>query len=191
VIEDPWGFLRPTTQVPPCKIHYSLANIRVQSDATVPKLLKVSLKKSEIGNSIPTWKRNASTCLRVKTIEKIKYSSSTVLYCTVYPTCPPLNSNYQREFTSRRASEATQCGALQLQIGKTWKVWQNNLFAEFKKTARIQPIRVLIHHLTDKFFAHCPSHPNPLVQQTGNYTLADLTKVYKKYKHKRTKHILL
>jgi hypothetical protein len=35
----------------------------------------------------------------------------------------------------------------------------------------IQPIPVIIHRLTDKFFAHCPSHPNPLVQQIGNYTL--------------------
>jgi len=114
------------------------------------------------------------------TIETIKYSSSTVLYCTGYPTCPPSNSNHQREITSRTASEANQCGALQLQIGKTWNVWQNNLFAEFKKTARIQPIRVLIHRLTDKYFAHCPSHPTPLVQQIGNYTLADLTKLCKK-----------
>jgi len=62
-------------------------------------------------------------------------------------------------------------------------------FAEFKKTARIQPIRILTHHLTDPFFAYCPSHPNPLVQQTGNYTLADLTNLYKKNKHKCTKHI--
>jgi len=55
----------------------------------------------------------------------------------------------------------------------------------------IKPITVLIHRLTDKCFAHCPSHPNPPVQQTGNYTLAELTNLYKKYKHKRTKHILL
>jgi hypothetical protein len=31
----------------------------------------------------------------------------------------------------------------------------------------------------------------PTVQQTGNYTLADLTNLYKKYKHRRTKHILM
>jgi hypothetical protein len=55
----------------------------------------------------------------------------------------------------------------------------------------VQPIPVLIHRLTDKFFAHCPSHPNPLVQQIGNYALADLTNLYKKYKHKRSKHLLL
>jgi len=39
----------------------------------------------------------------------------------------------------------------------------------------IQPIPVLIHRLTDKFFAHCHLDPNPLVQQIGNYTLAELT----------------
>jgi hypothetical protein len=55
----------------------------------------------------------------------------------------------------------------------------------------IYSIGVLIHRLTDKFFSHCPLHPNPLVQQIGNYTLADLTNFYKTYKHKRTKHILL
>ena len=52
----------------------------------------------------------------------------------------------------------------------------------------IKPITVLIHRLTDKFFAHCPSYTNPPVQQTGNYTLADLTNLYKKYKRKHTKH---
>jgi hypothetical protein len=55
----------------------------------------------------------------------------------------------------------------------------------------IEPISVIIHSLPDKFFAHCPLHSNPLVQQIGNCTLADLTNFYKKYKHKRTKHILL
>ena len=55
----------------------------------------------------------------------------------------------------------------------------------------IEPIPVLNRRLTDKFFAHYPLPPNPLVQKTGNYILADLTNLYKKYKHKRTKHILL
>jgi hypothetical protein len=49
----------------------------------------------------------------------------------------------------------------------------------------IEPIPDLNHRLTDKFFGHSPLHPNPLVQQIGNYTLADLTNLYKKYKHKR------
>ena len=62
----------------------------------------------------------------------------------------------------------------------------------------VQPIPVLIHPLTDKLFAHCPSlpltaphTPNPPVQQIRNYTLADRTNLYKRYKHNRTKHILL
>jgi hypothetical protein len=38
---------------------------------------------------------------------------------------------------------------------------------------------------------HCPSHPNPLVTQIRNYTLADLTNMNRKYKHTRTKHKLL
>jgi hypothetical protein len=54
----------------------------------------------------------------------------------------------------------------------------------------IKPIPVLIHRLTDKFFAHCPSHPNLPVQQIGNYTVADLTNLCKKYKQKLMKHIL-
>ena len=58
-------------------------------------------------------------------------------------------------------------------------------------TLNIGPIRVIIHRLTAKLLAHCPSHPKLLVQQIGNYTLADLTNIYRKYKHKRMKHILL
>jgi len=48
-----------------------------------------------------------------------------------------------------------------------------------------------IYHLTDKFFSRCPLHPNPLINSIGNYTLADLHHQYKKYVHKRPKHILL
>jgi hypothetical protein len=58
-------------------------------------------------------------------------------------------------------------------------------------TLHIPPIRDFIYHLTDKFFSKCPAHPNPPVSSTGNYTLADLHRQYKKYIHKRPKHILL
>ena len=54
-----------------------------------------------------------------------------------------------------------------------------------------EPIPILIHRLTDKFFAHCLSKPNPLIQQIVYYTLADLTNLSNKYKHKRKKHTLL
>ena len=53
------------------------------------------------------------------------------------------------------------------------------------------PIRQFIYNLTDKFFARCPVHSNPLIRNTGNYTLEDLHRQYTKYRHKRTKHILL
>ena len=52
----------------------------------------------------------------------------------------------------------------------------------------MEPIPILIHRLTDEFFAHCPLHPNPLGQKIGNYTLADQINLYIIYKHKRTKH---
>ena len=58
-------------------------------------------------------------------------------------------------------------------------------------TLNIPPIRDFIYHLTDKFFSICPTHPNPLIRSIGNYTLADLQHQYKKYIHKRPKHILL
>ena len=55
----------------------------------------------------------------------------------------------------------------------------------------INPINDFIYHLTDKFFGSCPAHPNPLIRSIGNYSLADLHRQYKKYIHKRPKHILL
>jgi hypothetical protein len=68
---------------------------------------------------------------------------------------------------------------------------RRTLTSYLHNSLNIEPIPVLIHLLTDKFFAHCPLHPKPLVPQIGNYTLAYLTNLYKKYKHNRTKHILL
>jgi len=53
------------------------------------------------------------------------------------------------------------------------------------------PIRQFIYHLTDKFFMSCPAHPNPLIRNTGNYTLEDLHRQCTKYRHKRIKHVLL
>ena len=58
-------------------------------------------------------------------------------------------------------------------------------------TLHIPPVRDFIYHLTDKFFSSCPAHLNPLIRSIGNYTLADLHRQYKKYMHKRPKHILL
>jgi hypothetical protein len=58
-------------------------------------------------------------------------------------------------------------------------------------TLNIPPIRDFIYHFTAKFFSRCRAHPTPLVSSIGNYTLADLHRQYKKYIHKRPKHILL
>jgi len=58
-------------------------------------------------------------------------------------------------------------------------------------TLYITPIRDFIYHLTANFFDRCPAHPNLLVRSIGNYTLADLHRQYKKYIHKRPKHLLL
>jgi hypothetical protein len=58
-------------------------------------------------------------------------------------------------------------------------------------TLNIEPFRVIIQPITVKFFAHCPLHPNTLVQQIGTYTLADLTDMYRKHKQSGPKHIQL
>ena len=58
-------------------------------------------------------------------------------------------------------------------------------------TLNVTPIRDFIYHLTANFFDRCSAHPNTLVRSIGNYSLADLHHQYKKYIHKRPKHILL
>ena len=58
-------------------------------------------------------------------------------------------------------------------------------------TLNNEHIPVIVHRFIAKFFSRYPSYPKPPVQQTGNYTLADLTNTYRKYKHKHTKHKLL
>ena len=55
----------------------------------------------------------------------------------------------------------------------------------------LEPIHEFIYRLTGKFFNNRSTHPNPLVRQIGNYTLPYLHKQYRKYIHKRTKHLLL
>jgi len=57
-------------------------------------------------------------------------------------------------------------------------------------TLNVAPIRDFIYHLTANFFDSCSAHPNPLVRSIGNYSLADLHRQYKKYMHKRPKHLL-
>jgi hypothetical protein len=55
----------------------------------------------------------------------------------------------------------------------------------------LEPIQEFIYRLTENFFHNCSTHLNPLVRQIGNYTLPDLHKQYRKYIHKRAKHLLL
>jgi len=54
----------------------------------------------------------------------------------------------------------------------------------------ILSIRDFIYRLTEKVYNGCLNHPNPLISSIGNYSLSDLRYQYKKYIHKRPKHIL-
>ena len=64
-------------------------------------------------------------------------------------------------------------------------------FTHLHTALNLEPIHEFIYHLTDKFFCSCPTHPNPLVREIGNYTLPDLHRQYRKYIHQRKKHLLL
>jgi hypothetical protein len=55
----------------------------------------------------------------------------------------------------------------------------------------IDYIQTYILHIATRFYSTCPNHTNPLIRTIGQYTLQDLTTMYKKYKHKRPRHILL
>ena len=55
----------------------------------------------------------------------------------------------------------------------------------------IDYLHTYIRSLAERFYAQCPEHENPLVRSIGNYTRQDLLQLYKKYRHKRPKHIML
>ena len=78
---------------------------------------------------------------------------------------------YQLPTTSDSQVSQLKC----LQVISSHPRWTPN--AHLHYALNIEPITIIIHWLTDKYFAHCPSHPNPLVQQIRNYALADLTNV--------------
>ena len=61
---------------------------------------------------------------------------------------------------------------------------RHTLTSHLHGTVNIELISVMIHHITPKCFAHCPSHPNPQLQQIENYAIADLIIMYRKYRHK-------
>ena len=58
-------------------------------------------------------------------------------------------------------------------------------------TLSLEYIHTFIYRLTEKFFQQCTTHSNPLISQIENYSLPDLLTQYRKYTHKRTKHLLL
>jgi hypothetical protein len=53
------------------------------------------------------------------------------------------------------------------------------LISQLYDILNIEPIQEFIHRLRVKLFAHCPSHPNSMVQQIGNYTLYGLNSMCK------------
>jgi hypothetical protein len=57
-------------------------------------------------------------------------------------------------------------------------------------TLNIEPLYEFIYRLSEKIFHQCSIHQNLLVRQIGDYTIVDLQHRYKKYIHKRTKHLL-
>ena len=58
-------------------------------------------------------------------------------------------------------------------------------------STHIDYLQTYIRSMAERFYAQCPEHDNPLIRSIGNYTRQDLLKLYKKYRHKRPKHILL
>jgi hypothetical protein len=104
-----------------------------------------------------------TTVLHVKSVLQIPVWSSTV------------SSNYLK-------LQVVQSKCLRVVGNHSRRIPNSHL----QNSLNIEPIPVPIHHLTDKYFTHCPLHPDPLVRQIGNYTLADLTNLYNKYKRNRT-----
>jgi hypothetical protein len=62
---------------------------------------------------------------------------------------------------------------------------------ESLQTPRAKPPQTYVRRIAARFHSHCALHPNPLIGSIGQYNLSDLTKMYKRYKHKRPKHCLL
>jgi hypothetical protein len=114
----------------------------------------------------------------------VRISWSNAGYTTFGGGARVLATHSIRQFPLHFPSRASPCATM-FGMSYTTKLTQLN------DTRNIEPIPLVIHQLIAKPFAYCPSLRNPLVQQIGNYTPADLTPVYTKRKRKRTKHILL
>ena len=111
---------------------------------------------------------------------------------TLYKLCIRSILTYAAPVWSNTSSY--NCHRLQISQSKCFRVIGNlprrTPIPRLHTTLNVTPIRDFIYHLTANFFDRCPAHPNTLVRSTGNYSLADLHHQYKKYIHKRPKHIL-
>lgn len=63
--------------------------------------------------------------------------------------------------------------------------------AHLLATMGVETIQTYVRRIAERFYDKCSLHPNPLVGAIGKYTLNELKRQYKRYKHKRTKHCLL
>jgi hypothetical protein len=58
-------------------------------------------------------------------------------------------------------------------------------------TLGVETIQTYVRRIAESFYAKCYLHPNPMVGAIGQYTLNDLKRWNKRYKHKRPKHCML
>ena len=94
----------------------------------------------------------------------------------------------ERIWETLKAIGQRKCEGIQTKLEEAYD-YKNT--SQLHSTLSLEPIHEFIYRLTTKFFHNCSTHPNHLVCQIGNYTLLDLHVQYRKYIHKRTKHLLL
>jgi hypothetical protein len=137
------------------------------------------LIRSVLTYAAPVWSNTSSSNCRQLQILQSK--------------CLPVTGNYPRRTPIAHLHTALTLNLLTSTIvappsnASKWQMGFNLAF----KGLNIEPIRDLIYRQTEKFFFSCPAYSNLLVHETGSYTLADLHRKYRKYIHKRTKHLLL
>jgi hypothetical protein len=62
---------------------------------------------------------------------------------------------------------------------------------DLHRTVDIERLQAYLLHISARFYDQCSAHINPLVANIGRYEKSDLHIVYKRYMHKRPKHVLL
>ena len=70
-------------------------------------------------------------------------------------------------------------------------VLKNQYIRSIEQDHKMGPVSILTRQLMKNFWLIAPHTQRPPVQQSGDYTPADRTKLYKKPIHKSTKFILL